>query len=186
MRAGRSGTARPCSHSCTVRTLNPNRLANSFCEKPSRRRIALTSGSRGLMIRRQSRRDMSGAVSASAAIIASISSSVVLRMRARSARGLDLTISLRERLTVGIAFSPLRRTRGNDPAPVAAPRVHHDESFRADFACLCGSRRSCGASRPLRAPAARRFGRHIQSRIHGPLGCGYSSPHPIQREANDP
>jgi len=87
------------------------------------------------MTRRQSLRDISGAVSGSAAIIASISSSVILRMRSRSARGLDLGISLRERLTVGTTFSPLRRSRGNNPAAVAAPRVHNDECFRSDFPC---------------------------------------------------
>jgi hypothetical protein len=38
-------------------------------------------------------------------------------------------------LTVGIAFSPLRKARGNDPAPVASPREHYNEYFRSDFAC---------------------------------------------------
>jgi hypothetical protein len=71
-------------------------------------------------------------VSGSEAIIESISSSLAARIRRKSARGLDLLISFRERLTVCIARSPFCYTSRYYSSSIAAPRIHDNEKIIQD------------------------------------------------------
>src|SRR5438876_7580217 len=96
--------------------------------------MARTSGSRGVITRRQSLlRDMSDAVSRSDAIMTSMSLSVKVRMRFKSARGFDFKISFRERLTIGIALSPLCGAGRDDSPAVGAPCVYDHEHVLTYF-----------------------------------------------------